>query len=183
MFSRCLVLLTAVALLGATLIIKAQEKGNDNARAGQEEERARFAKKFEKYERNLKVSIKAKEQYRVGENVDVDVMLTNNSTEALGNYIFHQFLQETVDLTKDGRPVNYRKDKDISPEETVRRYGIANTSTIGVMPDQTKVIRTINLLDWYGSLETGTYQLTLGHRFWGKGKPVKSNTVTFEVVP
>ena len=102
--------------------------------------------------------------------------------EALGTYTWDQFLQEKPELVKDGKSVPYRKDKEVSFEGISRKAALDPRST-GAWPQETRKIRTLNLLDWYGSLEPGTYEAIIGHRFWVKGKPIKSNTVTFEIIP
>jgi hypothetical protein len=48
-------------------------------------------------------------------------------------------------------------------------------------PNQPKSIETIDLGDWYDSLEPGHYELSTRHRFVSAGKWVDSSSVTFEV--
>ena len=137
---------------------------------------------IEKYERDLNVTIEARSQYRFGKDVNVDVLLTNSSSEPLWTDIWNQYLQEEPELTKNGKTVKYRTDEDVTFEGKLRVVDFRERST-SIDTHATKKVRTVNLLDWYKTLEPGSYELTVGHRFWLKGKALKSNSVTIEIIP
>lgn len=170
------VIFTIWVSLVAVSLAAAQEQPS---RAVTPDELERFGKKFEKYERAVKISLRGKEQYRIGEDLSFDVMMTNTNSEALGVYLlYNHFLQEHPELKRDGKPVSFRKDKDVTfegkPDELRARV-------IGLAPEKPQRFRTINLKDWFGELEPGTHEVTVGHRFWLKGKLVKSDPIIFEI--
>ena len=184
MSTRLIVILgvTAIHLSGFSVVCGQEKPRTTPTVSAAQDEEGQFAKKFEKQERALKVTIHGKDRYRMGDDVLLDLSLTNTTDEPLGTSTWDQFLQEKPELVKDGKAVPYRKDKDMSFEARLKVSALRDRQT-GAWPQETRKLRTINLLDWYGSLEPGSYQLTIGHRFWLKGKPIKSNTVTFEIVP
>ena len=175
-------IIVAVVLLAASLIAGAQEPPRKSPSPQNEKELERYGKAFEKYERDLNVTIEACSQYRFGKDVNVDVLLTNTSSEPLWTDIWNQYLQEEPELTKNGKTVKYRTDEDVTFEGKLRVVDFRERST-SIDTHATKKVRTVNLLDWYKTLEPGSYELTIGHRFWLKGKAFKSNPVTIEIVP
>jgi|SRR5215813_4130684 len=178
---RAILFILATAVLLISPLVLAQDLSRLSEQE-KEEQLKQYGKAFEKAEHDLKISIQGKPQYRLAEGVDVDVSLTNIGSEVLGAYVWNQYLQEEPSLRKDGKPVKYRTDEDVTAQRKVHTVEARERpQTIG--PRDTKKLRTINLLDWYKRLEPGSYEVTLGHRFWGAGKPFKSNTLTFQVVP
>lgn len=128
----------------------------------------------------------ATERYQAGDQILIQATLTNKMREKtdVNISIRNHFFQWRPRLVKDGKMVNFHKgmpeklDK-IDKDEPV----IGSMATYRLEPGIPQRVWALRLSDWYGPLEPGRYSLTLWHRFWGKEKPAKSNTVTFEIVP
>jgi len=124
-------------------------------------------------------------QFKVGEPVRIAVELTNTTEEPLviakGDSLFYYRPR----LLKDGQLVEYRKEiiPDMKSKDISGPSGAGPVIGVDLEPHKLTGETYINLSLWYGSLEPGHYQLTVGHRFRHKGQHNQSNTVTFDVVP
>ena len=127
---------------------------------------------------------KPKEQFRLGEKVLLELWMTNRGTDPLGVEMGRPFFQNRPRLARDGRPVLYRTGIPGHLRAEDRHAGMLGSAIpYRLEPGAPKSVYIIDLDEWYEPLELGRYQITLRHRFWGRERPVESNTVTFEVVP
>lgn len=121
--------------------------------------------------------------FTVGQKIRVQVVMTNNSSEAARALVLDTFYQNRPRLLRNGEELPYRKDvqkvlprKDADPE-------FLRTDNILLVPYQETKVEIINLNDWYEPLEPGSYELANRHRFSEGGKWFESSAVTFEVQP
>lgn len=180
------VLVAAGAL--ASLARAGQEKGNSS-------DKKEDIIELNKYELATTVTITpvatdlttVKQQYRASQPDDKQIILismTNTGAEPVRVAIGDPHVQYRPSLSKNGRPVPYKEGlgkilqaKNINGPGSVRVTG-------GILkPNETVKVDYIDLADWYGALEPGQYELTLKFRFRPRGRPIGTNTVTFEIVP
>lgn len=126
-----------------------------------------------------------KQEFKAGEPIRVALLITNKSNETLvidkGDRTFHYRPR----LSKDGKEVHYLKGvkRSIDLKDKYGRNGLSPVIAESLESNKQTCVDYINLVEWYGPLEAGHYELTLGHRFHQKRPHVQSNTTTFDVVP
>ncbi|HKC65626.1 MAG TPA: hypothetical protein VKB86_18435 [Pyrinomonadaceae bacterium] len=125
-------------------------------------------------------------QFKAGETIRIARMMTNTTSKPLVTSTVDDLFYYRPRLLKDGQLVEYRK--EIIPSlKSYDEYGLAATVVyrciaVVLVPNKPSV-DYIDLSYWYGSLEAGHYQLTLGRRFLHGVAQIQSNTVTFDVEP
>lgn len=117
-------------------------------------------------------------QYRIGEQVQVKVVMTNTSTKTLNVPKGEDYYRPQ--LFRDGQLMSYRKEVSERIEKLGKGTGSRITGFFFLKPNEPQV-GTIDLNYWYEPLEAGRYQLSL-ERIFFKQK-VESNVVSFEVLP
>jgi hypothetical protein len=126
-----------------------------------------------------------KQEFRTGEPIRVALLITNRSNETLvmdkGDRFFHYRLR----LLKEGKEVEYLEDvkKSIDSKDEYGPNGLSPVIAVTLEPNKQTTVEYIDLAKWYGPLDAGHYELTLGHRFHHKGPHVQSNATAFDVVP
>jgi hypothetical protein len=179
-----LVLTLLVALVSSNQVRQAQERKADNQERTEQSMR----------ERDIELTIASveyddhaidyvnKTSYKVGENVDIALIMTNKMDQRTVIGWSNPLLQNRLKLRRDGQEVAYLP--EISKQLTkIEKYGPAGDSvkSIELQPNESKRIGFISLKDWYPPLEAGHYELKIKRQFYGN--KIHSNTVTFEVVP
>jgi hypothetical protein len=114
----------------------------------------------------------------------VAVFITNTIHETIRIIIADPYIHYRPRLLMDGRPLPY-KEQVAKVARQKEKFGPGSGRVLGgeVKPEETVMIDYIDLADWFGPLEPGQYELTIKYRFRHRGKPVETNTVTFEVIP
>jgi hypothetical protein len=125
------------------------------------------------------------EPYRVGQAVKVKVIAKNESSEQITVPVTHSFHQNRPNLVRNGKLVEYKPEiaKLLrAREEEVDMVGLGRRDFIKVPPYSSVTIIVINLNDWYGSLDPGSYELTNRYRLKVGGPwSADSKPVRFEV--
>ena len=126
-----------------------------------------------------------KQEFMTGEPIRVALIITNRSTATLVMDKGDRFFNYRPRLLKDGREVEYLEGvkKSIDSKDKYGPNGLSPVIAVTLEPNKQTTVEYVDLTKWYGPLETGHYELTLGHRFHHKGPHVQSNTTTFDVVP
>lgn len=171
----------------ASLVRAGQERGNSSAKKDEVE--------LNKYELANKVTITAvatdletvKQQYSASDPDDKQIILvsmTNTSGQPIGVAITDSYIHYRPRLLKDGKMVPYKESRNkIIEAKEKGGLGVVSVRSTTLQPNQTIKADFINLADWYGRLEPGRYELSIKYRFRLGGKPIDTNTVTFEIVP
>lgn len=198
---RALVLSVLLAAsVGALFVVGQGQGGNNNAPAqGQQESQNRRREPRptppDPRERDISLTLTPMvfsdvtwrmvptDSYRVGDQITIFLNMTNNGAELLSVTKTNPFFHNRPRLLKDGQLVPYSREalRAVRGSQEGGYYG----SVIGreIEPGLTTVIDAIDLSRWYGQLEPGSYELTLRYVFQHRGRPIESNTVTFEIVP
>ena len=124
-------------------------------------------------------------EFKTGEPIKLALTITNRSNETVVIDKGDRFFHYRPRLLKDGKEVDYLEDvkKNIDSKDKYGPNGLSPVIATTLEPNKSTLVDYINLREWYGPLEAGHYELTLGHRFHHKGPHVKSNATTFDVVP
>jgi|GEM_PF-1409272 len=121
--------------------------------------------------------------YRLESEVDVDVLLINDSDQAVRVSVIDPYYGNRLQLFKDGKLVPYREEtaKLIqSKDETPRLVDVVSGFFIDPKTTRPEGLR---LKDWYGPLAPGSYQLIDRRRFEIDGPwTADSAELLFEVV-
>ena len=125
------------------------------------------------------------EPYRVGPEVRVKVIANNQTDQLVTVAVIHEYAQNRPQLFKNGKLVGYRSEitklvrtRDDEPD----LLGGGKFDFIQIQPYSSAIIKVLNLKDWYGSLEPGSYRLTNRYRFTIGGPwSADSKAVSFEV--
>jgi hypothetical protein len=123
--------------------------------------------------------------YRVGKNLRFKVMAVNDSDAIIRAYVVDTYYQNRPRLYKEDKAVPYLEKiaqlilaKDADPQFV--RIG----STVLLRPATTTVLEELNLEDWYGPLQPGSYRLVDKYRIDVNGSwTEESKELLFEVVP
>lgn len=118
-----------------------------------------------------------REQYKVGGQVKVKVMMTNISTGTLNVPKGEDYYRPQ--LFRDGQLVAYRKEVSERTEKLGKGTAARITGFLFLKPNEPQV-DTIDLNYWYEPLEVGQYQLSLQRIFFKQR--IESNAVLFEVI-
>lgn len=136
-------------------------------------------------------------RYRVGEQIPVNIKLTNTSTQPTYACISSDLYQDLPRLTKNGDVVPYTKwQADLlrnnQQDQTCHNYDLPERQLL--RSNEPTLVDFLIVVDdsqlptgaqsWYGSLTPGVYELSIQRRFdCCDGPTVESNEVSFEVVP
>lgn len=126
----------------------------------------------------------AHKPYQVDIKPTVAIRAKNNTDQRVTVVAVDTYYQNRPRLIKDGKVVPYREEikrlvrsKDADPEF------VRLPSAIVVEPYSSTEIEDLNLSDWYGNLEAGSYKLTNRHRFEVEGAwSAESAEISFELV-
>ena len=126
-----------------------------------------------------------KQEFRIGKPIKVALLITNRSNETLVMDKGDRFFHYRPRLLKDGKEVDYLEGvkKSIDSKDKYGPNGLSPVIAVTLEPNKQTTVEYIDLVKWYGPLEAGHYELTLGHRFHHKGPHVQSNHTTFDVLP
>jgi hypothetical protein len=121
--------------------------------------------------------------YRLGGEVNVDVLLVNDSDQGVRMSVIDSYYGHRLQLFKDGKLVPYRDDvaKLIEAKESTPRL-VEVVSEFLIDPKITR-LEGLRLKDWYGPLAPGSYRLMDRRRFEIGGPwTADSAELWFEVV-
>ena len=121
--------------------------------------------------------------YRLGGEVNVDVLLVNDSDQGVRLSVIDSYYGHRLQLFKDGKLVPYRDDiaKLIEAKESTPRL-VEVVSEFLIDPKITR-LEGLRLKDWYGPLAPGSYRLMDRRRFEIGGPwTADSAELWFEVV-
>ena len=187
---RSRVILAIAALLLFSILASAQKPVNESSQRGND-------RSLDRLDRMTDISIMPvgysrsdgnyvlKQEFRRAEPIRVALLITNRSNETLvmdkGDRFFHYRLR----LLKEGKEVEYLEDvkKSIDSKDEYGPNGLSPVIAVTLEPNKQTTVEYIDLAKWYGPLDAGHYELTLGHRFHHKGPHVQSNATAFDVVP
>ena len=126
-----------------------------------------------------------KQEFMTGEPIRVALIITNRSAATLVMDKGDRFFNDRPRLLKDGREVEYLEGvkKSIESKDKSGPNGLSPVIAVTLESNKQTTVEYIDLAKWYGPLNAGHYELTLGHRFHHNGPHVQSNTTTFDVVP
>jgi hypothetical protein len=126
-----------------------------------------------------------KQTFTTSEPIRVALIITNRSNETLVMDKGDRFFHHRPRLLKDGKEVDYLEGvkKNIDSKDKYGPNGLSPVIAVTLEPNKKTTVEYIDLAKWYGPLEAGHYELSLGHRFHHKGPHVQSNAITFDVVP
>ena len=132
--------------------------------------------------------VRPDEPYRVGQQVRVRLIAKNESSEQITIADTNAYSQNRLELFRNGKLVPYKpqiaKILEKTKDAEADMIGIGRQDFIRLRPYSSATIKILNLSDWYGSLDPGSYRLT--NRFRNKiGGPWSedSKAVVFEVTP
>lgn len=135
-------------------------------------------------------------RYRAGEQIPVAITLTNSSAVQASVCISSDIYQNLPKLTRDGKEVPYLEWQSEDRLAVMRNRTCENENLpepLLLKPNVPALADWLILSDgpvelgedsWYGKLPVGKYQLSIQRRLTCcEGPLVKSNEVSFEVVP
>lgn len=126
-----------------------------------------------------------KQEFKTGEPIRVALLITNRSDETLVMDKGDRFFHYRPRLLKDGKVFDFLEGvkKSINSKDKYGPNGLSPVIAVILEPNKQTIVEYIDLAKWYGPLDAGHYELTLGHRFHHKGPHVQSNNTTFDVSP
>lgn len=128
-----------------------------------------------------------KEQYSASRAEDKKVILvsiTNTLAEPIWVLVGDPNVHYRPRLLKDGQLMPYKEGLvGILRAKDRNGPGPGRIVSTVIQPNEKLPVDFIDLAHWYEPLEPGKYQLNIKYRFRSKGRPIETNTVTFEVVP
>lgn len=126
-------------------------------------------------------------RYRLGNEVNVAVFVVNDSNRRLKVNVIDSYYGNRLQLFKDGKLVPYREETARlieSKDKNPRLVDFASFSGLFVDSKTSSALQEINLKDWYGPLQSGSYRLIDRRRFEIDGPwTADSAELSFEVVP
>jgi len=134
-------------------------------------------------------------RYKVGEQIPVNITMTNTSKEPVYTCISSDLYQDLPQLTRDGKLVPYGNWQSYETVNATNNHICEDENLpepVLLAPNEPKVADWFVLVDdrtsgaesWYDALPAGKYELTIQRRLaCCDGPMVQSNKVSFEVVP
>jgi len=127
---------------------------------------------------------KPSEPYRVGNKVYIKVVVRNDSDQRIKVRSVDRYFQNRPKLFKNGEMIPYRREiaESIQKREANPEF-VSLRQVVWVSQYSSESVSEINLNDWYGDLEPGTYQLISRYRLDVRGPwTADSAPLSFEVV-
>lgn len=112
--------------------------------------------------------------YKAGEKILVQVILINNSPEAVHVPSVDPYYQNRPQLVRGAQTVAYREDVAELIEAKEKKPTFLRVDAWELEPLKPQAVATLDLSDWYGPLAPGVYRLTLQHRLVGGGDWIDS---------
>ena len=189
---KTVVLLAAASTSGALvgLAYPSQQKGTKDAPSKKD-----TVIELNKHELGTRVTITPvgtdlstpKQQYSASRAEDKKVILvsmTNTLVEPIWVLMGDPHIHYRPRLLKDGELMPYREGLvEILRAKDRDGPGPGRKISTVIQPNEKLPVDFIDLAHWYGALDPGKYQFNIKYRFRSKGRPIETNTVTFEVVP
>jgi hypothetical protein len=122
--------------------------------------------------------------YHAGDKVAVQLTMFNDSDQPIPIVEGDAKYQHRLRLVKDGQKVPFlpKVDSAIAYKDIEGPSG-SRLVRDPLAPHQSTTVSVLNLSDWYGNLEPGQYQLTLWYQSQGEHHLLKTNTISFQIVP
>lgn len=125
------------------------------------------------------------EPYVLGQKVRLRMVAKNESDQRILVRAVNPYYQNRPRLYKEGNLIPYRSQiaKLVSSKDSDPEF-VSSGDFIFVEPYSSANLRQLNLDDWYGPLEPGSYRLINRYRFHVGGPwSADSKPVSFKVVP
>ena len=184
MFVRIFV--TAMALAVVTVALFNQQT---SARGRQENGAANSAAKGQRDVKLIITSVGADgitptRSYRAGDKVAVQLTMFNDTEQPVTIVEGDTKYQHRLRLVKDGQKVPFLPEVDsaIAAKDIDGPSG-RRLVRDPLAPHQSTTVSVLDLSEWYGNLEPGQYRLTLWYHPQGASRIMKTNTISFQVVP
>lgn len=193
---RMKIIVPAVTLLLAGSVVSQQENTPSTQQPGNRSSNSEIMRdglELSRRERTMNVTIMAvgidyerpEATFRESNSVIARIFITNAGDEPVPVVVRRSSrAQYRPVLLKDGRRVPYKREL-LRLLRSIDTTGPISDSirSVAVEPSQRVPVMSFDLNDWYGPIEPGRYELSIRYRFRLRGRPVESNTVTFEVIP
>ncbi|HMG76139.1 MAG TPA: hypothetical protein VK582_21740 [Pyrinomonadaceae bacterium] len=123
--------------------------------------------------------------YHVGGKVYVKVRVRNDSDQPIKVRSFDSYYQNRPQLFKSGKLIRYRtKIAEFIRSIEADPQFVSLRRSVSLMPYASADLRDLELNDWYGPLEPGSYRLINRYRFNIRGPwTADSAPLLFQVVP
>ena len=125
---------------------------------------------------------KLKEHYKAGDRISFNLSITNTSNEEVAIPVADAYYFSRTKLFRGGDLVPYRKDIASLVKAKDKDLTSIRVRPAHLEPNESVAV-SIDLSDWYESLEPGHYQLVVQWRFIIDGEWIESPPLTFEVDP
>ncbi len=122
--------------------------------------------------------------FHAGEKVAVQLTMFNDSDQPVAIVQGDTKYQHRLKLVKDGQQVPFLPEVDAAiANKDVEGPSGSRSVRDPLAPNQATTVSVLDLSDWYGNLEPGQYRLTLWYRSQGVRRTMKTNTISFQIVP
>jgi hypothetical protein len=124
--------------------------------------------------------------YRLGPEVRIKVIAKNETDQRITVAVVNEYAQNRPQLFKNGKllayPSGVAKLVRVRDDDPAYLGGMGKTDFIQIQPYSSRAIKVLNLNDWYGPLEPGSYRLTNRYRFTIGGPwSADSKALSFEI--
>ncbi len=122
--------------------------------------------------------------YHAGDKVAVQLTMFNDTEQPVTIVQVDNKFQHRLRLVKDGQKVPFLPEVDsaIAYKDIEGPSGSRQVRD-PLAPHQSTTVSVLDLSEWYGNLEPGQYRLTLWYHPRGARRTMKTNTISFQVVP
>lgn len=122
--------------------------------------------------------------YHAGEKVAVQLTMFNGTDQPVAIVQGDSIYQHRIKLVKGGQKVPFLPEVEAAiTNKDVEGPSGSRSVRDPLAPHQSTTVSVLNLSDWYGNLEPGQYQLTLWYQPQGLRRIMKTNTISFQIVP
>jgi hypothetical protein len=122
--------------------------------------------------------------YHAGDKVAVQLTMFNDTEQPVTIIQGDAKYQHRLKLVKDGQEVPFLPevasaiaDKDVEGPSGGKQVRDP------LAPRQSATVSVLDLSEWYGNLEPGQYRLSLWYQSQGVRHTMKTNTISFQIVP
>ena len=125
----------------------------------------------------------AREIYKFGDNISLRVTIDNQSDQAAGIEIIDSYYQDRPKLYRNGALLEYQPKIAELVRSKEKNPHLIRVVVVTIDPYSQHTLPRLDLNEWYGSLEPGSYQLTNRFRTSFNGPWTKeSDEIQFRVV-
>jgi hypothetical protein len=122
--------------------------------------------------------------YHAGDKVAVQLTMFNDTDQPVTIVQGDAKHQHRLKLVKDGQKVPFLPEvASLIAYKDIEGPSGSRLVRDPLAPHQSTTVSVLDLSDWYGKLDPGQYQLTLWYHQRGSQHPLKTNTISFQIVP